>query len=157
MRLPEFPVEGGCVCGAVRYQLSAPPLGVYKCHCKDCQRSSGTGFTLSMVLPVAAFRVLRGKTHIYDRLAASGRIVRQHSCAICDTRIYQEPLASPEIVTLRPGTLDDFSWVVPVGNIWTASKAIWVEIDPAMPNFPGQPSSRQGLFDAWILSIADGD
>lgn len=155
MGLPKFPVEGGCVCGALRYQLSAGPLGVYKCHCKDCQRSSGAAFTLSMIVPAEAFRVLAGKTHFYDKLAASGRIVRQHSCAICDTRVFHEPLASPEIISLRPGTLDDFSWVLPIGNIWTASKASWADIDPNMPNFTGQPSSREALFAAWAQHVVE--
>ena len=48
MKLPVFPVEGGCQCRAVRYQITAPPLGVYNCHCKDCQRSSGGTHTMSM-------------------------------------------------------------------------------------------------------------
>ena len=54
MKLPAFPVEGGCQCGAVRYRLKAAPLGVYACHCKDCQRFSGTTHTLSMVVKAGA-------------------------------------------------------------------------------------------------------
>jgi hypothetical protein len=48
MKLPQFPVEGGCQCGAVRYRLKARPLVVYVCHCKNCQRFSGTTHMLSM-------------------------------------------------------------------------------------------------------------
>jgi hypothetical protein len=75
--------------------------------------------------------------------------VRQHTCPVCHTRLYNAPLASPDIYVVRPGTLDDNSWAAPVGNIWTASRAPWVEIDPGQPSFAGQAFSREGLFAAW--------
>jgi len=147
--LPQFPVEGGCICGTVRYRLNASPLGIYNCHCKDCQRSAGSAYSSSMIVRRGDFVLLAGEPQAYDKRADSGRIVRQHSCAVCGTRVFHEPLSSPDIVTVRPGTLDDNSWAVPVGNIWTASRAPWVEIDPAQPSFPGQAPSREPLFAAW--------
>lgn len=146
--LPDFPVEGGCICGAVRYRLDAPPLGVYNCHCKDCQRSAGSAYSSSMIVKRETL-IVAGATDTYDKTAQSGRVVRQHSCGVCGTRVFNEPLSSPALYVLRPGTLDDSSWAIPIGNIWTGSKAPWVEIDPAVPNFPGQPDSREPLFVAW--------
>jgi hypothetical protein len=147
--LPEFPVEGGCICGAVRYRVTAPPLGVYNCHCKDCQRSAGSAFSASMIVRRADFTVTAGETLIFDKRADSGRIVRQHSCPTCHTRLFNEPATSADTIILRPGTLDDSSWAVPAGNIWTESRAPWVEIDWSLPHFPGQPQSREPLFEAW--------
>jgi hypothetical protein len=147
--LPTFPVEGGCICGATRYQLNALPLGVYACHCKDCQRQSGTGFTQSMFVRKHDFAVIKGETMIFDKHADSGRVVRQHTCPVCHTRLYNEPLSAPDYIVLRPGTLDDASWAAPVGNIWTDSRAPWVEIDWDLPHFPGQAPSRDTLFKAW--------
>jgi hypothetical protein len=57
------------------------------------------------------------------------------------------------MLVVKPGTLDDMSWATPVGNIWTASKAPWVEIDAALTNFPGQPPDRQPLYDAWDKAV----
>jgi hypothetical protein len=74
-------------------------------------------------------------------------------CAECGTKVWNGPLASPNMLVLKPGTLDDMSWAAPVGNIWTASKVPWVEIDDAGPNFPGQPADRQPLFDAWAKAV----
>jgi hypothetical protein len=154
--LPAFPVEGGCQCGAVRYRIAAPPLGVYNCHCRDCQRSSGATHTMSM--PVAREHVvlLVGELVAYDKRADSGRVVRMFGCAVCGTKLWNEPLASPAMLVVKPGTLDDMSWAVPIGNIWTASRAPWVEIDAALVNFPGQPPDRQPLFDAWSRAVAAG-
>lgn len=70
--------------------------------------------------------------------------------------VWNEPLASPALRVLKPGTLDDAGWARPVGNIWTDRALPWVPIDPGVPNFPGQPPSRQPLFDAYAAEIAKG-
>ena len=155
IELPVFPVAGGCHCGAVRYELLARPRGVYACHCKDCQRFSGAGYTLSMVVAKADLRVTKGTLTGYHKTADSGRKQVMHGCAECGVRIWNEPLASPDILVLKPGTLDDAGWAVPVGNIWTASKLAWVAIDPDEPAFPGQPPSRDALYAAWD-KLVDG-
>jgi hypothetical protein len=156
MRLPDFPVEGGCQCGAVRYRLRAGPLGIYACHCKDCQRFSGTTHTLSMVMQAADAELIAGVLVGFDKAADSGRTVRMLGCAQCGTKIWNEPLSSPGLLIVRPGTLDDMRWARPVGNIWTDRRLPWVEIDPDAPNFPGQPVSRQPLFDAFAAEVAKG-
>jgi hypothetical protein len=156
MKLPRFPVEGGCQCRAVRYRITAPPLGVYNCHCKDCQRSSGATHSMSMFMRREDVVHLSGTLAHFDKAADSGRIVRALGCATCGTKVWNEPLAAPQFLVVKPGTLDNMSWAVPVGNIWTASRAPWVEIDPAHVNFPGQPKDRQPLFDAWARAVAEG-
>ena len=156
MKLPKFPVEGGCQCGAVRFQITAGPMGVYNCHCKDCQRSSGGTHTMSMPTRREHVVLLQGELTAFDKAADSGRVVRMLGCAKCGTKVWNEPLASTTMLVVKPGTLDDMSWAVPVGNIWTASKAPWVEIDEALVNFPGQPPDRQPLYDAWDRAVAAG-
>ena len=123
MKLPAFPVEGGCQCGAVRYRLKAAPLGVYACHCKDCQRFSGGTHTMSMVVRRETLRVTSGSLKPREKVAQSGRIAVTMRCGECGTLIWNEPLSATDLRILKPGTLDDMSWAVPVGNIWTASRA----------------------------------
>jgi hypothetical protein len=152
MKLPAFPVEGGCQCGAVRYRLTAAPLSVYNCHCRDCQRTSGATNEMSMPIRRETLEPLSGELAAYDKTADSGRVVRQLRCAICGTKVWNEPQSSPALRILKPGTLDDPSWAVPIGNIWTQSRAPWIAIDPALLNFPGQPADRQPLYDAWTAA-----
>ena len=156
MKLPAFPVEGGCQCGAVRYRLDAAPLGVYACHCKDCQRFSGTTHTLSMVVNKGDIHLTKGTLVGFDKAAASGRTVRMLGCAACGTKIWNEPLSAPHLIIMKPGTLDDASWARPVGNIWTERALPWAEIDWSHPHFPGQPADRQPLFEAYAAEIAKG-
>ena len=104
MILPVFPVEGGCQCGAVRYRLRAAPLGVYACHCKDCQRFSGTTHTLSMVVKADDVELIAGELTGFDKAADSGRTVRMLGCLRCGTKVWNEPLASPHLIIMKPGT-----------------------------------------------------
>jgi hypothetical protein len=147
MGLPDFPVEGGCQCGAVRYRLKASPLSVYNCHCKDCQRFSGAGWSMSMIVRSQDFEV-DGAVVQYRRTADSGNLITMNFCANCFGWMWNVP-ASPGIKVARAGTLDDIDWAVPVGNIWTDSKAAWADIDPSLVNFPKGAVDRTPLFDAW--------
>lgn len=147
MGLPDFPVAGGCQCGAVRYRLNAGPLSVYNCHCKDCQRFSGAGWSISMIVRDADFEV-EGPTVQYRRTADSGNVIVMNFCANCHGWMWNDP-PSPGIKVVRAGTLDDIDWAVPVGNIWTDSKAAWAGIDPHLVNFPKGAVDRTPLYDAW--------
>jgi hypothetical protein len=111
-----------------------------------------------MSMPIRREHVerLSGAFVAFDKAADSGRIVRMLGCARCGTKVWNEPLSAAHMLVVKPGTLDDMSWAVPVGNIWTASKAPWVEIDETLVNFPGQPPDRQPLYDAWDRAIAAG-
>jgi len=75
-------------------------------------------------------------------------------CASCGTKLWNEPLASPAMSVVKPGTLDDPSWAIPIGNIWIASRLPWAVIDELQVNFPGQPLDRQPLYDAWSAATA---
>ena len=147
--LPAFPVEGGCQCGAVRFRITAGPLAVYNCHCRDCQRASGGTHTISM--PIGRDRVehVSGDLMAFDKTADSGRVIRMMGCSVCGTKLWNEPQASVAMLVVKTGTLDDPSWAVPIGNIWTASALPWADIDETQVNFPGQPPDRQPLYDAW--------
>jgi hypothetical protein len=154
MGLPEFPQEGGCQCGAVRYRLRASPLSVYNCHCKDCQRFSGAAWSMSMIVRDDDFELLDGATARYERLADSGNIIGMNFCAHCHNWLWNDPPA-PGVKVVRAGTLDDINWAAPVGNIWTDSKASWAVIDPQHVNFPRGAVDRTPLFDAWTRAQQD--
>jgi hypothetical protein len=147
MSLPDFPVSGGCTCGQVHYILSAPPLTVYNCHCKDCQRVSGTGWGMSLVASDDSFSVT-GEVVTYRRTAASGNVIAMNFCATCYSWLWNDP-SSPGFRIVRAGTLDDINWAKPVGNIWTDSAASWAPIDPTLVNFPKGPPGREPLIQAW--------
>lgn len=147
-----LPLTGGCQCGAVRYAIDAPPRAVYACHCRDCQRQTGAGFALSMIVPRAALRLVDGTPSEWLRpggVAASGTPTACLFCGSCGARLYHLPTRNPAVAIVKPGTLDDTSWLRPAGHIWTEHAQPWVAIPEDMPNFPRQPPDYTAIEAAW--------
>ena len=153
--LPDFPVEGGCVCGALSYRLSGPPLYIIACHCLTCQCLSGGDYVLAMVVMREDFKLLTGKVEQCLRTAESGRILPGFFCPECGTRVWHEPVFARRTIHLRPGTLDDPSWTSPIAHIWLARKKPHVVLPPDVIQFREQPhaSDRQILIDAWSAAM----
>ncbi len=145
--LPPFPVEGGCICGAVRYRLTAPPLAVYACHCRDCQRFASGPYAVGAIVERSGFMVA-GATARTERVAESGRTVHQFACAECGCRIWHEAAGGADTLIVRAGTLDDPRWARPVVNTWTRSKLPWVDLGDTV-SFDGPAPNRQVLYNAW--------
>ena len=79
-------MEGGCQCGAVRYRIEGDPVSLIACHCKECQRQSGSAFGMSLVVRTTDFK-LTGDVKIYRRPSDSGKHVNCAFCPECGTRI----------------------------------------------------------------------
>lgn len=152
MRLP---LTGGCQCGgAVRYEINAAPLTVYACHCTECQRQSGGAFGLSMVIPREAFKFTAGAPVEWVRVHESGRVIPCLSCGVCGVRLVHHPHRIPTMSILKPGTLDDATWVAPVGHIWTRSAQRWFPIPADTVNYETQPPDLSRLIEAWGRTMA---
>jgi len=137
-------IEGGCRCGAVRYELATAdrPL-TYACHCLVCQTWSGSAFALHAILSDDALSI-RGTLHelrLPDGQEAmpSDRI----GCAACLTRIATRNPALPSMIVLRVGTLDRSDEVEPALHIWTRRKQAWLKIDEAIPTFEVSPTPAE--------------
>jgi hypothetical protein len=152
--LPDFPVEGGCVCGALSYRLIAGPLYVIACHCLPCQCLSGSDYSLSMFVRREDFQLVTGSAKRCARSADSGRMVEGHFCGECGVRVWHEQSHSPQLLNVKAGTLDDPSWAVPVGHIWTMRKKRHVVLEEGTVQVSGQPAVRQVFFDAWADAIS---
>lgn len=85
---PEFPIEGGCICGKLRYAIGDTPLAVIMCHCTNCQQRTGSAFSLSMLTFRKDFAVSSGESLWRDLPGGSGALHRQHICPECFTRTH---------------------------------------------------------------------
>ena len=145
------PLTGGCFCGACRYELNAAPLAVWACHCTDCQRQSGSAFNLTMPAPRDAFSLTQGEPAAFERTTARGRKTVIRFCGRCGTRLFSE--SNPQVVTIRPGTLDDTGWVKPTAQYFLASGHAWARIE-GVDDHDDQPESA--IFDAVRAFQASG-
>jgi hypothetical protein len=129
--------SGGCLCGAIRYTVSAPVTQLRACHCLNCQKSSGTGGTVNAVVPTGQFQITKGKTKKYeDSATKSGRTLSRHFCEACGSPIYSERNPNPGFVVVRAGSLDDHTGLKITANIWTSTSRPWDFIDPASECHP---------------------
>jgi hypothetical protein len=133
------PFAGGCACGAVRYECTAAPLFSLNCHCRDCQRETGTAFAPVLGVPKAAFTVTRGSPQYFALTAASGHTTTRAFCAACGSPLFGLPGIAPELVTIRMGSLDDPGEFRPGQDIYTASAQPWDTMDPALPKVAKMP------------------
>ena len=102
-------LTGGCLCGAVRYELTGEAIFSSQCHCRDCQRVSGSAFVATMRVPARGFRITHGTPKFYVKKADSGNDVTRAFCADCGSALYSSVSTHPERIGLRPTSLDDRS------------------------------------------------
>jgi hypothetical protein len=120
------PITGRCLCGAISYRADADPVAQAVCHCTDCQRQTGSPFSVFVGVPRAAFTV-EGST-----LASFATIGEDHGgetqrsfCTACGSPVFSISPLAPELAFIKAGTLDDASWVQPTVEAWTRSAQPW--------------------------------
>ncbi len=143
-------VTGGCQCGQVRYRLRLDRLVVWACHCRECQKQSASAFGLSMPAPAAA-QEIEGRVASWTRPTDSGGDTTCYFCPECGTRLHHVSRGRPGWRTIKAGTLDDTSRLVPAAHIWVSRKQPWVVLDPAVPAHPTQPDDMA----AWRASFVE--
>ena len=130
--------RGQCVCGAVKYTINAEPIRTAQCHCKDCQRASGTGH-----MSLAFFKkddvTISGTTSSYPSNADSGNINTRHFCPKCGGRVYGENSARPGIIGIAIGSMDDNDWFRPQAIVYAKHRPAWDNTSQDVPNFEAMP------------------
>jgi hypothetical protein len=126
----KLPITGGCQCGGLRYEITEPPLMIYACHCANCQRIAGSAFGLATTITEASLSFTSGTPHKTTWLSDAGNERYGTYCGDCGCRIAHGQTPSIGVLSLRAGTFDDPSWIVPTGHIWTRSAQPWFKFDP---------------------------
>jgi len=130
--------SGGCLCGAVRYEIDGEPIYAAHCHCRDCQRATGTGHVSVIGLPSAAVKIT-GETRSHAVTGSSGQPIPRHRCAVCGSLIYSEPASSPGIVNITAGSLDDPSLFKPQAAVFTRDRQAWDHLQGGLMEFETLP------------------
>jgi hypothetical protein len=122
--------EGGCTCGAVRYRMTSAPMIVHCCHCRWCQRETGSAFALNAVIESARVVLSSGAPEIVDTPSASGKGQRIARCPTCHIAVWSNYGGFGNICFVRVGTLDEPDRLPPDIHIYVMSKQPWVVIPP---------------------------
>ena len=132
-------MEGGCLCGKVRYTISGDPVFTGVCHCKNCQKGTGSAFSVVAGIPAQALSVT-GDLKTYIGRGDSGQETRRRFCPECGSPIASEASIMPGVTMVEVGTLDEPSAVKPAMHIYCRSKLDWMAIPEGVGAFPEMPS-----------------
>ena len=154
MMIP-FPIEGGCGCRQIRYQLTAKPLFVHCCHCRWCQRESGSAFALNAMIEADQVHLLSGEPEIINTPTESGKGQHIARCPTCRIAVWSTYAgAGPHFRFVRVGTLDMPDHLLPDIHIFTKSKQPWVTLAPGVPSV-AEYYSRSDYWPAQSLQRRD--
>jgi hypothetical protein len=137
---PQMPLEGGCLCGAVRYEITMPLTVARYCHCTHCQRRTGTASSANGLVPRAGFRLLSGAEQVRSYRPPTG--VPKLFCTTCGSALFSGDPFSDEQVVVRLGTLDRDPGIRPQYRQFVESAASWEPIpDDGLQRYPRSAST----------------
>jgi len=128
--------NGGCQCGAVRYETEGEPVYAAMCHCSDCRASSGAPAVAWMAFPAAQVRIVSGELTTYEGKSGSQR----QFCPICGTGLFFRNEATlPGLIDVQLATLDDPAALAPTIHVQCAERLPWMEELNDLPGFARYP------------------
>jgi len=125
------PLEGGCLCGQLRYRVSLAPIDSGYCHCRMCQKSSGAPLQATAEIPVAGFAFIEGEAKAY---CSSPGAVR-HFCPHCGSQLTFRMAEDPTYVSINTPTLDRPEALPQRMHIWRESRIPWFEVKDDLPRY----------------------
>ncbi|HSC51095.1 MAG TPA: GFA family protein [Gaiellaceae bacterium] len=134
--------EGGCSCGAVRYSLASEPMFVHCCHCRNCQRQTGSAFVINLLIEADRVDVTAGEPQPVEVPRDDGSAQTIYRCPRCRVAVFSH-YGWPELLFVRGGTLDDPAGVAPDVHIYTRSKLPWVALPDGVPAVEVYYDSKQ--------------
>jgi hypothetical protein len=132
-------LEGGCLCGKVRYSGEAEPIFAGVCHCTNCQKSSGSAFNTVVAVPKPTV-TLTGTVSTYEGRGDTGNAVYKRFCPECGSPVAEEAAVMADVVMILVGTLDDPSVVKPTMQIFCDSAQSWAILEGEIQRFPKMPT-----------------
>jgi hypothetical protein len=131
-------LTGGCACGSIKYETDADPAVMLNCHCRDCQRASGSAYAAIMVFPKPAVR-LSGEPRYHRIVGNGGKAVERGFCPNCGSQVTMKLERLPDVLGVQAASLDDPSRYNPAMDIFTDSAQPWDHMQPDTQKL------RQGL------------
>jgi len=126
---------GGCACGALRYRMRSAPMFVHCCHCKDCQRQTGSAFVLNALIETDRVELLSGDPLPFSMPTDSGKPHVVFRCPQCGTAVWSEYGGLAALRFVRVGTLDEPAALPPDVHIYIRSKQPWITLPDGVPAF----------------------
>jgi len=139
-------LEGGCECGDVRYRITGAPIVVNCCHCRDCQRITGSAFAINAMIETGRVEVNKGEAQKSSLEREGSGDTHAWRCGHCQTLLYADhPMFGDAMRFVRVGTLDEGERLPPQAHFFVRSKHPWVTIPEGLPAFETLPEKGMGV------------
>lgn len=134
-------ISGACLCGSVQYSSDAEPVMTAICHCENCQRQTGTAFSIIVGVPENSLAFVKSDTltEYLDR-GKSGQVVRRKFCNNCGSPILSITQGAAGLSIIKAGTLNDKSWLKPTIQFWCSTAQPWLEISDELTRYEENPA-----------------
>jgi len=130
------PFDGGCTCRFVRYRMAMRPVCVHCCHCRWCQRETGSAFAVNAMVEAGQVKLVQGAVELVHTPSFSGNGQMIARCPQCRVAVWSHYAGAGDAVCfVRVGTLDEPDRMPPGIHIFTASKQPWVVLADDVPRF----------------------
>lgn len=130
------PLTGGCLCGAVRYEIRAKPVYGALCYCSDCRTLTSSHSSL-IFAPERAFHVT-GELRAFTKPSDAGNAVTRYFCPVCGAGVYSKGSVA-RVVIVKAGTLDDPAAFKPEAAVFTSRAPDWDRPQTGLPHYPDAP------------------
>jgi hypothetical protein len=132
-------IKGGCLCGAVTYEVSGEPMFVGHCACENCQKATGTGHSSIAAFPEAQV-TSHGQTTSYAGKGDSGQPTNYEFCPKCGSRLFTRAAMMPGVVMVTLGTMEAGAGLEPSMMIYGKRRRAWDYVPPGLALFEGMPA-----------------
>lgn len=132
-------ITGGCLCGAIRYEIDGEPVRAANCHCDDCRRATGSSFGTNVFYKEGDVKILKGTPKKFQHPADSGNTMTKMFCDNCGSQVFGSGSGRPGVLGVRIGSMDDASTVKPAMNVYASKTLHFTVLDPALDKFDKLP------------------
>lgn len=128
-------MKASCQCGQLSAAVPGPTVAVVVCHCRDCQKRSGSPFGQAAYYPHEQVTIT-GEARTFARPTAAGGTFTQHFCPECGSTVHMRGTKNPDVIGIPIGLFEEPHAMRPVRSVWEERRHDWVEIAPALQHFP---------------------
>ena len=121
-------VMGGCLCGAIRYEVDGELIRTLNCHCDNCRKTTGTAFGTYVFVNEDDLKILQGTPKTFEHENEDGLTLTKRFCENCGTPLFARSARAGKMVHIKVGTIDDASFVRPEMDIFVSSKLPFLQL-----------------------------
>lgn len=132
--------KGGCLCGAIRYEVKSDPVRVANCHCDDCRKATGASFATNVFVKAEDVVVVQGSPRRFQHSADSGSTMTKEFCADCGSQLFGFGSRGQGIKHVKVGSIDDASFVRPAVDVFVSKALPFIRLPDDTEHFEkGRP------------------